>query len=110
MDTLDKLIHYARSLKMPADLLWFDLPEEKEEEPKRSRDVFALPDGPLVAATSLHTESALADSLLATLELYSNTDNLAGPQSLVNIAPEQLRLSRTSCRISVTKIANSFYR
>ena len=91
VDTLDKLIHYARSLKMPADLLWFDLPEEKEEEPKRSRDVFALPDGPLVAATSLHTESALADSLLATLELYSNTDNLAGPQSLVNIAPEQLR-------------------
>lgn len=91
VDTLDKLIHYARSLKMPADLLWFELPEEKQEDTKRSRDVFALPDGPLVAATSLHTESALADSLLATLELYSNTDNLAGPQSLVNIAPEQLR-------------------
>ena len=91
VDALDKLIHYARSLKMPTDLLWFELPEEKEEDPKRSRDVFALPDGPLVAATSMHTESALADSLLATLELYSNTDNLAGPQSLVNIAPEQLR-------------------
>jgi tetratricopeptide (TPR) repeat protein len=92
VDTLDKLIHYARSLKMPADLLWFELPEEKEEAPKRSADgVFALPDGPLVAATSLHTESALADSLLATLDLYSNIDNLAGPQSLVNIAPQQLR-------------------
>ena len=91
VDTLDKLIHYARSLKMPADLLWFELPEEKKEDSKRSRDVFALPGGPLVAATSLHTESALADSLLATLDLYSNTDNLAGPQSLVNIAPEQLR-------------------
>jgi tetratricopeptide (TPR) repeat protein len=91
VDTLDKLIHYARSLKMPADLLWFELPEDEEEEPKRSRGVFALPDGPLVAATSLYAEPALADSLLATLDLYSNTDNLAGPRSLVNIVPEQLR-------------------
>jgi transcriptional regulator with XRE-family HTH domain len=91
VDTLDKLIHYARSLKMPADLLWFELPDEKQDDTKRSRDVFALPDGPLVTATSLHTESALADSLLATLDLHSKTDNLAGPRSLVNIAPEQLR-------------------
>src|SRR3954447_12626513 len=43
VDTLDKLIHYARSLKMPADLLWFELPEDAEEVPKRSADVFALP-------------------------------------------------------------------
>ena len=91
VDTLDKLIHYARSLKMPADLLWFELPEEKEEAPQRSGDVFALPDGPLVAATSVHTGSALADSLLGTLDLYANMDNLAGPQSLVTIAPQQLR-------------------
>jgi transcriptional regulator with XRE-family HTH domain len=92
VNVLDKLIHYARSLKMPVDLLWFELPEEKEEEaPKRSGDVFVLPDGPLVAATSVRTESALADSLLATLDLYLNQDNLAGPQSLVNIAPQQLR-------------------
>ncbi|MGH3809824.1 MAG: hypothetical protein ACRDRU_25030 [Pseudonocardiaceae bacterium] len=90
VDTLGKLIHYARSLKMPADLLWFELPEEKEE-PKRSGEVFALPDGPLVAAASVHTESALADSLLGTLDLYSDMDNLAGPQSLVSIAPQQLR-------------------
>jgi tetratricopeptide (TPR) repeat protein len=90
VDTLDKLIHYARSLKMPTDLLWFELPEEKETL-KRSGDVFALPDGPLVAATSSHTESALADSLLKTLDLYSGMDNLAGPQPLVNIAPQQLR-------------------
>lgn len=90
VDTLDKLIHYARSLKMPADLLWFELPADKEA-PKRSGDVFALPDGPLVPATSVRTESALADSLLGTLDLYSNMDNLAGPQSLVSIAPQQLR-------------------
>lgn len=90
VDALDKLIHYARSLKMPTDLLWFELPEEKEA-PRRSGDVFALPDGPLVAATSSHTEAALADSLLETLDLYSGMDNLAGPQPLVNIAPQQLR-------------------
>ncbi|MGH3547238.1 MAG: hypothetical protein ACRDQU_03755 [Pseudonocardiaceae bacterium] len=76
---------------MPADLLWFELPVENAESPKRSGDVFALPDGPLVAATSSHTESALADSLLETLELYSKMDNLAGPHSLVDIAPRQLR-------------------
>jgi tetratricopeptide (TPR) repeat protein len=90
VDTLDKLIHYARSLKMPTGLLWFELPEEKEV-PKRSGDVFALPDGPLVAATSVRIESALANSLLGTLSLYSDVDNLAGPQSLVSIAPQQLR-------------------
>jgi tetratricopeptide (TPR) repeat protein len=91
VDTLDKLIHYAHSLKMPADLLWFELPEEKEEAPKRSGGVFALPGGPLVAATSVRIDSALADSLLGTLDLYSNMDNLAGPQSLVTIAPQQLQ-------------------
>lgn len=91
VDTLDKLIHYARSLKMPADLLWFELPDQKNEAPKRSGDVFALPDGPLVTATSTRTEGALADSLLGTLDSYYSVDNLAGPQSLVNIAPQQLR-------------------
>ncbi|MGH3702052.1 MAG: hypothetical protein ACRDQY_21895, partial [Pseudonocardiaceae bacterium] len=91
VDTLGKLIHFARSLRMPADLLWFELPEEKAEEPRRSGEVFALPDGPLVAAASVHTESALADSLLEALDVYSDMDNLAGPQSLVSIAPQQLR-------------------
>lgn len=92
IDTLDKLIHYARALKMPTDLLWFELPEEKEgTAPRRSGDVFALPDGPLVAATSLRIESALANSLLEILDQYLEMDNLAGPQSVVNIAPQQLR-------------------
>ncbi|MBV8993225.1 MAG: hypothetical protein JO287_05890 [Pseudonocardiales bacterium] len=91
MDTLDKLIHYARALKMPVDLLWFEMPEERDVTKKRSSDVFSLPDGPLVAATSMHTEPALADSLLGAIELYCDTDNLAGPQSLVNIVPQQLR-------------------
>jgi tetratricopeptide (TPR) repeat protein len=93
VDTLDKLIHYARSLKMPADLLWFELPEERKEALKRSCDVFALPDGPLVAATSAHTGSAVAESLMGALDLYASMDNLAGPRSVVNIAPQQLRFA-----------------
>lgn len=91
IDILDKLIHYAHALKMPADLLWFELPEEKDEAPKRSGDVFALPGGPLVAATSFKPESALVDSLIGTLDLYLSMDNLAGPQPLMSIAPQQLR-------------------
>lgn len=92
VDTLDKLIHYARTLKMPADLLWFSFPDDNDGEPRRgSGGVLALPDGPLVSATSVNTDSALANSLLDTLDLYVKTDNLAGPQSLLSIAPEQLR-------------------
>lgn len=92
VDTLDKLIHYARSLKMPADLLWFELPEQTVESPRQSdRGVFALPDGLLVPAAGVRTGSALADSLLDTLNHYSTTDNLAGPQSLVGIVPQQLK-------------------
>jgi tetratricopeptide (TPR) repeat protein len=91
VDTLDKLIHYACALKMPTDLLWFELPDERQNPRKRSGDVFALPDGPVVAATSGHTESALADSLLGTLDQYYSMDNLAGPKSLVSIAPQQLK-------------------
>ena len=72
VDTLDKLIHYARSLKMPAELLWFELPAEKEEPRKRSGDVLALPDGPLVAAASSRTgpgkHSALVRSVCSMAE------------------------------------------
>lgn len=92
VDTVDKLVHYAQALKMPVDLLWFKLPEEAAEPPKRSgAEVFALPDGPLVPATGARTGSALADSLLETLNQYSKTDNLAGPRPLVAVVPQQLR-------------------
>lgn len=92
VDALDKLIHYAQSLKMPADLLWFELPDSASERPRRSSgEVFALPDGPLVPAASLHTGSVLSDSLMATLDQYVATDNLAGPQSFTGIVPQQMR-------------------
>ncbi|MCP2252921.1 Helix-turn-helix domain-containing protein [Prauserella aidingensis] len=91
VDALDKLVHYAQALKMPPELLWFSLPESQQAPAHRSADVFALPDGPIVAATSMHTDSALADMLLRTLDQYSSTDNLAGPQSVLSLVPLQLR-------------------
>jgi transcriptional regulator with XRE-family HTH domain len=91
VDKLDKLIHYAQALKMPPDLLWFELPENLAAQAKPSGGVFALPGGPIVPAAGLRTGSALADSLLQTLNHYSATDNLIGPQSLVAIVPQQLR-------------------
>ncbi|MCP3803885.1 helix-turn-helix domain-containing protein [Allokutzneria sp. A3M-2-11 16] len=92
VDTLEKLIHYAQALKMPEDLLWFKFPESfADRNLKPASGVIPLPGGPLVPAASLHLGSELANSLLGTLDRYSATDNLAGPQSLVNIVPEQLR-------------------
>ena len=70
VDTYEKMVHYARALKMPADLLWFELPDTRIDPPQASDGVFMLPDGPVVAATSMRTGSALADSLLRTLDTY----------------------------------------
>ncbi|WP_285500252.1 hypothetical protein [Actinokineospora sp. NBRC 105648] len=92
VDTMDKLVHYAKALKMPADLLWFSLPDDTDSIPlPRSEEVLVLPDGPLVPAASINTGSAIADSLLKTLDFYASTDNLAGPHSLVQVVPQQLR-------------------
>ncbi|MBK1784451.1 helix-turn-helix domain-containing protein [Prauserella cavernicola] len=95
VDALDKLVHFAQALKMPPELLWFSLPETADVPAQRSTDVFALPDGPVVAATSMHTDSALADMLLRTLDQYSSTDNLVGPQSVLDLMPLQLRYVET---------------
>lgn len=92
VDTFDKLVHYAQALKMPADLLWFELPASANDAPELSgTQIFALPGGPLVPAASLRTGSALSDSLIETLDRYVATDNLAGPQSLIGIIPQQIR-------------------
>jgi len=91
VDTYKKMVHYARALKMPPDLLWFELPDTDSDLPPAADGVFMLPDGPVVAATSMRTGSALADSLLKTLDAYSATDNLIGPQSLVGVVPQQVR-------------------
>jgi transcriptional regulator with XRE-family HTH domain len=91
VDTVDKLVHYAQALRMPADLLWFSLPDVTKDPLPRVDEIIALPDGPLVPAASVSIGSAIADALLKTLEHYVVTDNLAGPRSLVHVAPQQLQ-------------------
>jgi transcriptional regulator with XRE-family HTH domain len=91
VDSFDKLVHYARALKMPADLLWFSLPDDAADPLPRVDSILALPDGPLVPAASVGMGSHIADALLRTLENYGATDNLLGPHSLVNVVPQQLR-------------------
>ncbi|MGW5051298.1 helix-turn-helix domain-containing protein [Actinokineospora sp. NPDC004072] len=89
---INKLEHYAKVLKMPADLLWFRLAGESSPLASRpsSGHVLALPEGPVVPAAT-RAESAIADCLARTLDDYAATDNLAGPRSLLAIAPRQLR-------------------
>ncbi|WP_156758356.1 helix-turn-helix domain-containing protein [Actinokineospora pegani] len=92
VEALDKLIHYARALRMPAELLWFSLPDDVDVIPiPRAEDVLALPGGPVVPAASAPTGSAIADSLMGTLDFYASTDNLVGSHSLLEVVPPQLR-------------------
>lgn len=95
VDTYDKMVHFAQALKMPADLLWFALPNAATDPISRVDTILALPDGPLVPAASVNLGSAMADNLLKVLDNYTATDNLAGPHSLVNVVPQQLRFIET---------------
>lgn len=85
---LDKLVHYARRLRIPAELLWFDA-GEPDPEPPKADGVLRLPGGPVVPAAAERTEPVLAGSLLNTLQQYVTTDNLAGPHSLLPVAAQQ---------------------
>ncbi|TKG60239.1 helix-turn-helix domain-containing protein [Prauserella endophytica] len=85
---LDKLVHYARCLRIPAELLWFDVGEADHESPKANA-VLGLPGGPMVHAAAERTEPALVGALLNTLQQYVITDNLAGPHSLLTVVAQQ---------------------
>jgi tetratricopeptide (TPR) repeat protein len=87
---LDKLLHYARRLRIPAQLLWFDTDPDDAPPRHGTADKIALPDGPTLPAATAQVRSALAESLLATLQHYATTDNLAGPRSLLTIVPQQI--------------------
>src|SRR5262249_14320197 len=93
VDSQRKLIHIARALHMPADLLWFKLPGQAVAPSQHAEGaVFALPNGgPVVPAAGVRTGSALADTLLETLDHYVTTDNLVGSRSLVVIVGQQLQ-------------------
>jgi tetratricopeptide (TPR) repeat protein len=86
---LDKLILWATALQIPADLLWFDLPDDGGAAGGMRRAT-AVParfpcDG--LAAETGHT---LASALLAMLDSYAAIDNLTGPSSLLPAMPMQL--------------------
>lgn len=89
---LDKLVHYARSLHIPAALLWFEVDGDKPA-PSRMSGMVRLPGGPAVPAATARTEPALAESLLNTLAQYAMTDNLVGPRSLLPVAEQQVRFA-----------------
>lgn len=85
---LDKLVHYAQRLRIPAELLWFDV-DAADPEPPKTNGVLRLPGGAAVPAAAAPTKPALAGSLLAALQQYVTTDNLAGPRSLLPVAAQQ---------------------
>jgi transcriptional regulator with XRE-family HTH domain len=87
---LDKLIHYARRLRIPVELLWYDVGEDEPHSPRMAAGVIKLPGGPAVPAATARTEPALAESLLITLQQHSTTDNLIGPRSVLPIAAQQM--------------------
>lgn len=111
---LDKLVHYARSLHIPANLLWFDA-VDAEPEPPKITSVVRLPGGGVVAAATARTEPALAESLLITLQQYVSADNLIGPHSLLPIAAQHMTFierllagSRGRGRANLLRVAARF--
>jgi tetratricopeptide (TPR) repeat protein len=89
---LDKLIDYARCLRIPSELLWFDVDDRvvRETTEQQAGTMIPLPGGPMVSAAASRTEPALAESLLGTLRQYATTDNIAGPRSLLAVVPQQV--------------------
>ncbi|MGH3468279.1 MAG: helix-turn-helix domain-containing protein, partial [Thermocrispum sp.] len=113
---LDKLVHYARCLHIPAELLWYDVGGDATIEPQLTMTgVVRLPGGPAVPAAGAQTEPALVEALLITLQQYATTDNLTGPHSLLPIAAPQMtfveRLVAGSCgrtRVHLLYVAARF--
>ncbi|MFD7161111.1 hypothetical protein ACFV9C_41460 [Kribbella sp. NPDC059898] len=102
---LDKLEHYARVLRIPPDVLWFEMPSVNPSgnpgdiSPPASGETSERPlaDGPAQLPVDLRIPAQLvaagpsvADSLLLTLQQYAATDNLAGSRSLVPVVPHQV--------------------
>ncbi|WP_040719215.1 helix-turn-helix domain-containing protein, partial [Nocardia veterana] len=89
---LDTLVHYARQLRIPAALLWFDA--DIDEAPPRaeisSGELVRIPGGKAVPAVNDPVEGTLAGSLLSSLEQYATTDMLTGPHPLVPLVEQQM--------------------
>lgn len=87
----DKLVHYARILGIPTDLLWFEIPTEKSERTAQPSSGPSLPPGLQLPAHLVSAAPSVADSLLLTLQQYAATDNLAGSRSLIPVVPHQIQ-------------------
>ncbi|MEU1204691.1 helix-turn-helix domain-containing protein [Nocardia sp. NPDC005825] len=86
---LDKLNWYARTLGIPAELLWFEL-DGSDPAPPVTRDP-ALDNGALVAAAAPVPADLLVDSFSTVLEQYVRTDRVAGAHRLIPIITQQMR-------------------
>lgn len=85
---LDRLIAWARALRIPGHLLWFTIPDAIDERRRTSRrTVRALAPG-LAGASA---ESYLAAQTLKLVREYAATDNLLGPRSLLRPVASHLR-------------------
>jgi transcriptional regulator with XRE-family HTH domain len=96
---LDKMIHYARKLGVPAELLWFEI-DDLEPQPIPQQQLLRLPDGKTVPIAAPSAEPMLADSLLTTLHQYVRTDMLTGPYPLLPVVTQQARFIAQLCQTS----------
>ncbi|WP_280270749.1 helix-turn-helix domain-containing protein [Nocardia wallacei] len=87
---LDKLIHYARVLGVPAELLWFEL-DDTGGPAAPTAERLRLPNGAVVTTTARAPEPVLAGSLLTTLDEYVRTDRLAGSYAVLPVVTQQAR-------------------
>lgn len=86
---LDKLIQYARRLRIPDHLLWFDVPSTPPL-PADPVSSIRLRGGTVIPASLPRADAELTHSLMATLSHYATTDNLVGPHALLDIVPRQV--------------------
>lgn len=86
---LDKLTHYARTLGVPTELLWFE--PDDPAPPLQVVEPLQLRNGAEIATVASASEPGLADSLLATLDEYVLADRLAGSRALLPIVTQQAK-------------------
>jgi tetratricopeptide (TPR) repeat protein len=90
---IDKLVLYARRLRIPGEFLWFELDDSESSmvcTSQLANDTDSTSKRSLVPPSQAGAESAIADSLLMTLQQYVTTEELAGPHSVLPTALQQM--------------------
>jgi transcriptional regulator with XRE-family HTH domain len=95
---LDALVHWARVLRIPAGMLWFDLPGQTRQAPDNERENATdrlsrriTPRQPNLAALHAPPEEIIA-YLQEQWHLLVRADNLFGPAHVLWLVHEQLKL------------------